>query len=133
MNAPVAAKLILVVDDDVDFLEQQRLQLEAAGFRVITAESRGAAERLLRTEMPDVAIVDLMMEEADGGFTLCYHIRKTKPELPVILVTNVTRETGLEFDAATEEERSWVKADVVLAKPVRVEQLKGEIERLLKG
>jgi hypothetical protein len=48
------------------------------------------------------------------------------------LVTAVTSETGLEFDAATEEERSWVKADAMLAKPLRFEQLLAELRQLLK-
>ena len=49
---------------------------------------------------------------------------------PVLLVTGVTGETGLEFDAATAEERRWVPADAVLPKPIRYEQLKAEIDRL---
>ncbi len=60
-------------------------------------------------------------------------MKKKYPGMPVVLVTAVTSETGLEFDAATDEERSWVKADALLAKPVRFEQLKREIERLAKG
>lgn len=39
------------------------------------------------------------------------------------MVTGVTGETGIEFDAATNEERAWIKADELLAKPVRPEQL----------
>ncbi len=38
----------------------------------------------------------------------------------------------MDFDAATDEERSWIKADAMLAKPIRFEQLKREIDRLLK-
>jgi CheY-like chemotaxis protein len=126
-------KLILVVDDDLDFLAQQKLQLEAVGFDVLTAETQRQAEDILARRQPDLAIVDLMMENMDAGFTLCYHIKKLDRKLPVILVTGVTHETGLEFDAATDEERSWVKADKVLAKPIRFEQLHEEIRQLLKG
>ena len=53
------------------------------------------------------------------------------PFLPVILATGMVSETGIEFDAATAEERSWIKADTVLNKPLRYEQLKKEIDRLL--
>ena len=123
-------KTVLVVDDDVDFLTMQRIQLEAAGYAVQTAESVEDALRLLDENGIDAAVVDLMMEQVDAGFTLCYRIKKRNADLPVILVTAVASETGLEFDAATEEERSWVKADAMLAKPVRFEQLKGEIDRL---
>jgi CheY-like chemotaxis protein len=125
-------KTILLVDDDEDYRFQQRIQLQGAGYKVIEADSKEAAEELLERVTPDLAIVDLMMEELDAGFTLCYHIKKRTPELPVILVTAVTHETGLEFDAATREERSWVKADAMLAKPIRFDQLRREIEKHLK-
>jgi CheY-like chemotaxis protein len=126
-------KTILVVDDDPDFVDQMQAQLEAAGFRTITASTQREAEQVIAREPADLAIVDLMLENMDSGFSLCYHIKKRDPSRPVILVTAVATETGIEFDAATDEERSWVKADVMLAKPVRFEQLVREIHRLLKG
>lgn len=131
MKDTTGKKTVLVVDDDIDYLNQIRLQLEAAGFEVLTAEGQKAAEDILRRRKPDLAVVDLMMEHQDSGFVLCYHLKKKDPALPVILVTAVTSETGLEFDATTEEERSWIKADRVLAKPIRYEQLFAEIERLI--
>lgn len=124
-------KTIMLVDDDEDYRFQQKVQLTNAGYNVIEADGKEAAVTLLEKTIPDLAIVDLMMEELDAGFTLCYHIKNKKADLPVILVTAVTAETGLEFDAATDEERSWVKADAMLAKPIRFEQLKREIDRLL--
>jgi len=125
-------RTVLAVDDDVDLLMQIRLQLEAAGFNVITAESEREAEKILEKTRPDLAILDLMMENMDAGFTLSYHIKKKDPSIPVILVTAVTRETGFEFDISSSEERSWIKADAILDKPIRFEQLKREIERLVK-
>jgi hypothetical protein len=49
----------------------------------------------------------------------------------VILVTGVAAETGIPFSAATREERIWIKADALLPKPIRFEQLQPEVERLL--
>lgn len=132
MHATTRPGTILVLDDDPDFLLQQKLQLEAAGYTVLTASTREDAEKLLAANAVDAAVVDLMMEEEDTGFQVCYHFKKLRPTLPVIMVTAVAAETGIEFDAATDEERTWVKADALLAKPVRVEQLIREIERLRK-
>ena len=73
-----------------------------------------------------------MMEDPDAGFMLCHHIRKKDPSIPVILVTSVNSETGLDFDMATDEERVWIQADALLSKPIRFEQFKREIDRLLK-
>ncbi len=124
---------ILLVDDDPDFLEQLRIRLEGAGHTVLTADGQAAAEEALKETCPDIAIIDLMMEHMDGGFALCYHVKRCCPQTPVIIVTGVTSETGLEFDAATDEERSWVMADAMLAKPIRFEQLDAEMTRLLKA
>ncbi|HOR46935.1 MAG TPA: response regulator [Caldisericia bacterium] len=128
---PNSKKKILVVDDDVDYLFQQRVQLESAGFEVKTAETQADGEKMLAEEKPDLVIVDLMMENMDAGFSLAYHIKSKYPGIPVIMVTGVTSETGLEFSAGGGN--SWIKADALLAKPIRFEQLLGEINKLLKG
>ena len=127
-----ANKKILLVDDDVDFLHQMQVQLQAAGYDVTTADGREDALDKLDAAGPDVAVVDLMMQEVDDGFALCHQLKRRRGDLPVIMVTAVTSETGMAFDASTSEERSWVKADAVLAKPVRLEQLQREIDRLLE-
>lgn len=132
MNESQTKPIILLVDDDPDYLFQQRTVLEGAGYEVVAADGRGQAEEILRSVRPDLAILDLMMEEMDGGFTLCHRIKQVDPAIPVILITGVTRETGLEFDATTGEERSWIKADAILSKPTRFEQLKREIDRLMR-
>ena len=124
-------RTVLVVDDDIDFVAQMSLQLAEAGFAVVTAEGQKQAEEILKDTKVHLAIVDLMMEHLDSGFALCHHIKKKDASIPVILVTAVASETGMEFDTTTDEERSWVKADAMLAKPVRFEQLRREIDRLL--
>jgi CheY-like chemotaxis protein len=128
-----ASRTVLLVDDDSDFLFQQKVQLEAAGFQVLTAAGQKQAEEILAQHRPDLAVVDLMMDNPDTGFTLCYRIRKKDPTIPVIMVTSVNSDTGLEFDMGTDEERSWIRADALLSKPIRFEQLKGEIDRLLNN
>jgi len=131
MNTTQPKKIVLLVDDDPDYLLQEKIYLEKAGFEVVTAVNQHEAEALLSQCEPNLAVVDLMMETPDAGFTLCYHLRKRYPQLPVIMVTAVNQETGMEFATATADERSWIKADAMLAKPIRFEQLQREIDRLL--
>lgn len=123
---------VLVVDDDEDFRLQLVTQLEAAGFDVVAVEGEVRAGEVLAEMTPDLAIVDLMMEHQDGGFALSYRLKKRTPPVPVIMVTGVTSETGLDFSQAGDDEKSWVKADAMLSKPVRFEQLQREIDRLLR-
>lgn len=125
-------RTVLIVDDDADCLLQERIHMEALGFTVETAESRADAETRLKSLRPDLAIVDLMMEDMDSGFTLCHHIKQLDADIPVIIVTAVTSETGMLFDK-DQGAGAWVKADAVLAKPVRPDQLQREINRLDKG
>ncbi len=125
------AKRILVVDDDPDITEQLSLLLTGEGYEVKAAGGQEEAEQVLMTFRPDVAVVDLIMEEHDSGFILCHEIKKLYPGTPVVLLTSVKAATGISFAAATPEQQSWVKADRLLDKPVRAEQLKNELQRLL--
>jgi CheY-like chemotaxis protein len=124
-------KKILVVDDDLDILERLTAILSKEGYEVVTAEGRVEAEETMLKFKPDLAIFDLMMEERDSGFVLGYQIKKLYPGTPVILLTAVTAATGLSFTPQNSEQQSWVKADKWLDKPVRPEQLKEEVRRLL--
>ena len=125
-------RTILVVDDDEDFRLQLAMQLEAAGYRVVVAEGEAKAAEVLQTLHPDLAVIDLMMEHVDGGFALAYRLKKLEPPVPVIMVTGVAAETGLDFSTTSDSERSWIKADAMLTKPVRFEQLQRELDRLLR-
>jgi len=125
-------RTILLVDDDIDYLFQQKTALEQAGFQVKTAEGRHEARELLSETVPDCAILDLMMEEKDSGFMLAYDIKKMMPEVPVIIMTAVTNDAGFKFDRNSSGEKEWIKADTIISKPVRPEQLIKEINRLIK-
>ena len=125
-------KTILIVDDDMDYLLQTRIKVERFGFKVITAESQKEAEKIIEVTHPDLAIFDLMMENDDSGFILCYKLKRKYPEVPIIIATGVTAETGMLFDITGDDERKWIKADLFLDKGIRADQLQREINRLLK-
>jgi two-component system phosphate regulon response regulator PhoB len=125
-------KTILLVDDDMDYLFQMKFQLERFGFKVISAESQREAEELIKTIKADLAIFDLMMENEDSGFILCFKHKRKYPDVPIILATAVSAETGLSFGISSEDERKWIKADLYLEKGIRPEQLQNEIIKLLK-
>jgi len=125
-------KLILIVDDDADFLEQMKFHIEKIGYDVVVAESQKEGEKYIEKNKPDLAIIDLMMENEDSGFILSYKIKKKYPDVPVIIATAVTSETGMVFGLSNKEERSWIKADLYLEKNLRPDQLQREISKLLK-
>lgn len=121
---------ILLVDDDIDLLEQTKLLLESKGFSVVTAEDSEQGFKTFQQEKPDAAIIDLIMEQMDSGFILCYKIKKTEhgKKIPVYLLTSATYETGFKFSASTQEEKEWIKCDGIIHKPVVVEELISKLE-----
>jgi len=123
---------ILVADDDPDYLFQTVFSLEKAGYKTIAVESQAEAESVITRLKPSLAIFDLMMESDDSGFILCYKIKKKYPDVPVILATAVSRETGISFSIDSEKDQSWIRADKYLEKGIRAEQLDQEIMKLLK-
>ena len=123
---------ILVADDDPDYLYQTITNLEKSGYRTVAVESQAETELYISKFKPDLAIFDLMMENDDSGFILCYKMKKKYPEVPVILATAVSHETGLSFSLDSEHEKSWIRADRYLEKGIRAEQLDQEVMKLLK-
>jgi len=123
-------KKILFVDDDIDLLEQHRIVLESKGYNVVTAESSKEGWELFKAEKPDIAVLDLIMEEHDSGFILSYKIKKDEhgKNIPVFVLTSATYVTGFKFGASTAEEREWIKCDAILNKPIVVEDLLQKIE-----
>lgn len=124
-------KTILIADDDIDILSQISSYVKNMGFNVITAETQKEAETIIREQKPDLAIFDLMMDNRDSGFILSYTLKKKYPDVPVIIATAVTADTGIIFEVNTAEQKSWIKADRYLEKGLRPEQLEKEIKQLL--
>ena len=125
-------KTIFIVDDDFDYLFQLKFQFTQWGCNVVTADSQREAEKILGHLKPDLAILDLMMENEDSGFVLSYKLKKRYPDVPVIIATAVTAETGMNFSINNDDDRKWIQADLYLEKGMRPEQLKLEITKLLK-
>ena len=125
-------KTILLADDDPDQVFQMSHHLKKWGYEVVGVHSRSESERYLEENCPDLAILDLMMEEEDSGFILSYRIKKYRPEVPVIIATAVTAERGIRFDVSSPGSTSWIRADHYLEKGFRMEHLKAVIEKLIK-
>jgi DNA-binding response OmpR family regulator len=125
------AKKILVVDDDPDIVDQLTLILKQDGHEVHAAGTQTEAEEILLSIKPDLAILDLMMEEKDSGFVLCHRIKKLYPDTPVIMVTAVKSATGMSFAADSALQQSWLKADLLMDKPIRAERLRNDVNGFL--
>ena len=125
--------LILIVDDDYDFLELNRLVLERAGYRVATAAEPRQALLLMEKERPDLVITDLMMTTLDSGFLFARAIKEDPryAGIPVVIATSVSSALGLDFRPRTDEERANMHVDAYFDKPLDRARLLATIADLL--
>jgi two-component system phosphate regulon response regulator PhoB len=100
----MANETILIVDDEEDVLELVRYNLDKNGYTIAAATSGEEALKKVRTQMPDLVILDLMLPGVDG-LNVCKQL-KSDPKtehLPVIMLTAKGEEsdivTGLELGA----------------------------------
>lgn len=79
---------IAIVEDEVALAENYRDALHRQGFKVKIYSNRPSAMEAFRTRLPDLALVDVGLEnEIEGGFDLCRDLRAMAPNLPIIFLT----------------------------------------------
>jgi DNA-binding response OmpR family regulator len=117
-----SARNILVIDDDDDVLAYCRLVLEREGYVVRTASTAAEGLAAIKASAPALVILDVMMEEADSGFTLARTIGAT---LPVILLSSISGAAADLFDTST------LPVKEMLQKPVPPNVLLEKVGRLL--
>ena len=127
-------QLIMIVDDDYDFLEINRHVLEKAGYRVVTAASPGQALGKLELEKPALVITDLMMTDVDSGFALSRDLRDDEryADIPIIMSTSVTSALGLDFKPRSAGDLAKMRIDAYFDKPLKPEALLAKVEELLE-
>ena len=89
------ARKVAIVEDDFDQRENYADALTQSGYEVSTYSNRADAFSGMQKDIPDLAILDIMLEhEMDGGFDLCRDLRQLSPTLPIIFLT--TRDTDID-------------------------------------
>lgn len=126
----MGGKRVLIVDDDMAFVKLYSLYLKNKGLDVSAAYSAAEALKALSGTRPDVVVLDVMMEHFDSGFNVSKTIKDTYPDLPVILMTAISEETGLDFRPKNDEERELMHADAFLDKAASPEDLLTKIHEL---
>ncbi len=121
----------MIIDDDIDLVEAMRITLESAGFDVIDAQDGAKGLAILKSEQPDLLILDVMMDTQDEGFQLAYQLRSSENtrDIPILMVTAVGAQTGFSFDSTKDE--SFLPVDEFIEKPVNPQALIDAVKRNL--
>ncbi|MBN1668350.1 MAG: response regulator [Anaerolineales bacterium] len=119
------AEKLLIVDDETDTLKLVALMLERQGYDVITANNGPSALELVKSDQPDLVLLDVMMPGMDG-YEVARKLR-ADPEtedIPIIMFTAKTQVedkiTGLEAGA-----------DAYLTKPTQPRELFAQVKVIL--
>ena len=125
------AQKILLIDDDPDFIEINKMILEANGYETDSAGSSSEAMAKLEQNRYDLVVIDLIMEELDSGFSIAYNIRDSEKtrHLPILMLTSAQEQTGFTFEIS--KDKDWMKVDDFAAKPLKAAELLQRVDKLL--
>lgn len=121
-------KCILCIEDEPEMIDLIRLILGRRGFEVKGANGGVEGLKMIRQELPDLVLLDLMMPDMDGWDV--YQQLKSEGEtrdIPVIIITakaqSIDRVLGLHI----------AKVDDYISKPFRPQELLDSIEHVLQS
>ena len=125
---------IAIVEDDAELLKNYVEALRREGYEVSGYSNRPAAQQAFADKLPDMAILDIMLEnEREGGFELCKFLRTRSEVLPIIFLTalnsDVDRVSGLRLGATDYLFKDTTTLEFL---PVRVSSLFRMIDALQK-
>ncbi|HLY26062.1 MAG TPA: response regulator transcription factor [Aggregatilineales bacterium] len=122
-STPREIKRILVVDDEPRMIGFIRMNLELEGYQVIEAHNGLEALDAVRTQLPDVILLDVMMPELDGFETL--RMLREFSSIPVIMLTAKGEEDDKVFGLE-------LGADDYVTKPFGPRELSSRVKAVLR-
>jgi two-component system, OmpR family, alkaline phosphatase synthesis response regulator PhoP len=117
---------ILAVDDEEHIQELIKFNLESSGYNVLCCGTGTEALKLVRSEKPDLVLLDVMLPGIDG-YDVCKEIRKDNSisNIPIIMITAKSEELdkilGLELGA-----------DDYMTKPFSIRELLARVKAVLR-
>jgi CheY-like chemotaxis protein len=124
----VPKRRVLCIEDEPGMLDLLQLILEAADYEFLRAEDGRLGLEVMRRELPDVVLLDLMLPEVDGAEVLLR--KKQEPsikDIPVIAVTALSSP----FDQIMWQRHTEIRA--YITKPFMRKQILETIEDALSG
>jgi CheY-like chemotaxis protein len=124
------AKKILIIDDDADVILFLKTILADHGYAAMEARNGAEGWDMIQSEKPDLVLLDLMMPQR-SGISLLMELKRDKvlKGIPVIMVTGVAGETGIDLEAFLKRSLGKtfgdepIRPDGYLEKPVEPDRL----------
>jgi CheY-like chemotaxis protein len=126
---------ILIIDDDADMVLATRMCLESGGHQVVDASSPAEGLQKVKTEKPDLLVLDVMMDTATAGFQTALTLRSTDADsefaafrkMPIVMLTAIHSTTPLRFGPDSE----YLPVDTFVDKPIDPDKFLKTVNELL--
>ena len=124
------APKILIVDDDPDLVEAVSIILESKGYTVAAAYDGVEGLDKVKSEKPDLIVLDVMMPKKDG-YEVCKELKADEQyhSIPILLLTAVV--ANIPTSKYTQQMGMETEADDYVDKPVEPDELVRRIEVLI--
>ncbi len=136
MTKETKQKKVLVIDDDPDIVTAVRLTLENAGYRVASASSGEEGLEKVKSERPDLIILDVMLETHTEGFHLALKLHSPDPaselkqfkDTPILMLTAIHSTTPMRY----EPDIDYLPVELFVDKPIDPDDLIKKVAWILE-
>ena len=125
----MSRECVLMIEDDEEMITLGTLILEKESFKVLSATSGAAGLEMARSHLPDLVLLDIMMDEMDGWEVL--EAIKSDAQLGDIPVVMLTARHNLEDEEETAAHADQFSGYIV--KPFVVRELVDEVKRVMSS
>ena len=124
--------IILIIDDDPQFVEITKEILETKPYKVSCAYDANEGFAKLAEEIPDAIILDIMMGKGAEGFIFARKIRKDHrfAKIPILMLTSMREQTGFDFPGERIHPK-FLPVDEYVEKPIEPQVLLEKIKQQL--
>ncbi len=128
----MSAPIILIIDDDPDFVMVTKAILETKQYNVRFAYDPEDGFTKLEEEIPDALLLDVMMGKGAEGFVFARKIRKDPrfDQMPILMVTSMSEQTGFNFPGEGKHSK-FLPVDEYIEKGIEPHILLEKIEQQL--
>ena len=126
---------ILVIDDDPDIVTAVQMVLESGGHQVLSAPNGKQGLERVKADVPDLIILDVMMETHTEGFELALKLHSPDPasewkpfrNIPILMLTAIRSTTPLRY----EPDIDYLPVELFVDKPIDPDDLLGKVNWIL--
>lgn len=129
-------KKVLMIDDDVNLVNVFRLVFEQVGYSFHSAGSATEGLDAIERVVPDLIILDVIMEDFVAGFRVVSELRADPrgryarfAAIPIVMLTSVTTKTQIDF--ADRVGTALLPVDMLVEKPVKPAEMLATVEAVL--